>query len=176
MSFNGFGGLIIHGMVASEFGYLLRYLTVGKLERINEFEKIREEKDQILLAITNELGKSALRESEVFRISREDAIGNMNNLRVIIECICDYVDLCRSLDIELFPDENTDQRFTKILFLWIGGAIAIASAFSMILGAMDKESASTLLGVALGTLGGLVANIIQSTLSGRRKQKEKGHD
>jgi len=32
MTFDGFGGLVIHHLVVSEFGYLLRYLTDGKLE------------------------------------------------------------------------------------------------------------------------------------------------
>jgi hypothetical protein len=176
MSFNGFGGLVICDLVASEFGYLLRYLTDGELDRIGEFEKIREKKDQILSAIKDELEKPTLRESEALGVSRGTAISNMENLRCIIESICDYVDLCRSLDLEIYPDENPDQKFTKNLFLWIGGAVAVASIFSILLGVLDKQSASTMLGLVLGAVGGVIANVLQDYLSKRRKKKEESHD
>lgn len=176
MSFNGFGGLVICDLVASEFGYLLRYLTDGELDRIREFEKIREKKDQILAAIENELKKPVLRESEALGVSRETAVGNMKNLQCIIESICDYVDLCRSLDLEIYLNENSEQKFTRNLFLWIGGATAVASIFSVLLGVLDKKSASTMLGFVIGVVGGVIANVFQSYLSKRRKKKEESHD
>lgn len=176
MSFNGFGGLVICDLVASEFGYLLRYLTDGELDRIGEFENIRDKKDQILSAIKDELDKPVLRESEALGISREIAQSNMENLRCIVECICDYVDLCRSLDLEIYPDENPEQKFTKNLFLWIGGAVAVASIFFVLLGALDKQSVSTMLWFVVGVVGGVIANVLQGYLSKRRKKEGASHD
>jgi len=67
----GFGGLIIHSLVVSEFSYLLRYVTDNKIERFNDFHLIYKNKDEILNVIETEIKKEVLNESEVFGYSRE---------------------------------------------------------------------------------------------------------
>jgi hypothetical protein len=176
MSFNGFGGLVIHGLVASEFGYLLRYVTNGELEQVRDFEAIRAKKNQILSEIQTELMQPQLRESEVFRVSREVAAGNLENLRSIVECISDYVDLCRSLGLSLAPDAGVDQRFMTSLVIWAGGAMAIASLIGLLLDILGWQLNSTWILTAIGVLGGFAANLLQESLTTHCKNRGKHHD
>lgn len=90
INFNGFGGLVIDHLVVNEFSYLLRFLTDGKLESFNDFQKIYEEKSKILHNIELELAKENMKEEEAFHVSRATAEGNMRNLANIISKISEY--------------------------------------------------------------------------------------
>jgi hypothetical protein len=138
MLFKGGGNPVsINGLSATEYGYLLAMLTDNRLQQIivGEFEKIRDKKEDILTAINNELNKSVLREER--NIQKKDAVTNMERLRDNIECICDYVDLCRKLKLKIYPDKNfdekQDQEVTKKPFIWIGGMVgALVIAFILL--------------------------------------------
>ncbi len=105
MKFNGYGGLCIHSLVVSEFGYLLRYLTDGKVDSFDDFEKIVETTPLIHSSAKHELEKNVLKEEENLKISHELATRNIQKLLDIVECINKYVDLCKREEIPLIPDK-----------------------------------------------------------------------
>lgn len=173
MTFEGFGGLVIHHLVVSEFGYLLRYLTDGKLERFDDFQLINENKESILSAIDDELSKEVLRESEVFGYSREITEGNIKNLQKIIVTICSYVDLCRKLELDIDPKADNIE-FTKSLTTTAGGAMVAASLAVVLFGTLGDTVDENILAFIAGGLGGLVG-FLQGRVFGKSK-KERNHD
>lgn len=102
MSLQGYdGGLVIHHLMVSELGYLLRNVTDGRLERFDDFQTITQASPLILSAIQTEMEKPVLREQEAFKIDRESAQMNMQNLAKIVRCISDFVVLSRVLKLPL---------------------------------------------------------------------------
>lgn len=173
MSFEGYGGLVVHGLVVHEFGYLLRYLTKGKQDRLDDFRAIRENRDLILSAIKSELSKEVLRESEVFGCSRETTEGNILNLQKIVISICEYVDLCERLDLDIDP--NVDNiEFTKSLTTTAGGAMVAASFAVVLFGTLGDTLEKDLLAFIAGAVGGLVG-FLQGRVFGKKKEERK-HD
>lgn len=173
MRMEGFGGLIIHSLVVSEFSYLLRYVTDNKIERFNDFHLIYKNKDEILNVIETEIKKEVLNESEVFGYSREITEGNIKNLRKIIICICDYVDLCDSLNLELDPNQES-KDFTKNLSTTVGGAMLAASIAILLFGTLRDTVSSDVLAFIAGGIGGLIG-FFQDRLFGKKKGEGK-HD
>jgi hypothetical protein len=102
MTFNGYGGLSMHRLAVSEFGYLIRYLTGGKIESFSDFRVIVENKEVIDESIKKELSKDVLRESEVFGYSRETTEGNILRLQKIVNSICEYTALCDRLGVNIY--------------------------------------------------------------------------
>lgn len=102
MTFNGYGGLSMHRLAVSEFGYLIRYLTDGKIESFSDFRVIVENKEAIDESIKAELSKDILRESEVFGYSRETTEGNILRLQKIVNSICEYTALCDRLGVNIY--------------------------------------------------------------------------
>lgn len=173
MTFEGFGGLVIHNLVVSEFGYLIRYLTKGKIERFDDFDLINENKELIFSAIDEELSKEVLRESEVFGYSREITEGNIKNLQKIIVTICSYVDLCRKLELDLDP-KSDNIEFTKSLTTSAGGAMVAASLAVVLFGTLGEQIDKDIIAFIAGALGGLVG-FLQGRVFGKSK-KERNHD
>jgi len=173
MSMESFSGLIIHNLIVSEFSYLLRYLTDNRIERFNDFYLIHKNKNEILSAIEIELEKDVLKESEVFGYSREITEGNIKNLRAIIICICEYVDLCDSLNLELDPkQENKD--FTRNLSTTVGGAMLAVSLAVLLFGTLKDTVSNDVLAFIAGGIGGLIG-FFQDRLFGKKK-REDNHD
>ncbi|KAB7687681.1 hypothetical protein GBN24_14310 [Plesiomonas shigelloides] len=173
MTFEGFGGLVIHNLVVSEFGYLLRYLTKGKIERFDDFDLINENKELIFSAMHEELSKEVLRETEVFGYSREITEENINNLKEIIITICSYVDLCRKLELDLNPKTDSIE-FTKSLTTSAGGAMVAASLAVVLFGTLGDQIDKNILAFIAGALGGVVG-FLQGRVFGKSK-KERDHD
>lgn len=83
-------GFSIDGLVVREFGYLLRAtVPIAELSLLNP-SSISSQKALIVGAIQNELNKPILLEEQ--RVPHETAVGNMNNLMVIVQRICDLED------------------------------------------------------------------------------------
>lgn len=102
MDFNGYGGLNIHRLVVSEFGYLLRYLTGGEIDSFSDFRVIAENKLAIEDNIKKELARDVLHESEVFGYSRDTTEGNILRLQKIVNSICEYTVLCDELGVDIY--------------------------------------------------------------------------
>ena len=109
MTFQGYGGLVIHNLVVYEFGYLIRYLTDKKVGYFKDFSLIVNEKNMIDEAIKEELSKDVLRESEAFGYSREITEGNITNLEKIVDTIVDYVNLCDDLGVDPYGIHGLEQ-------------------------------------------------------------------
>ncbi|QXQ20684.1 hypothetical protein [Pseudomonas tolaasii] len=109
MNFAGYGGLNIHRQVVREYGYLLRYITEGKLDTFQDFRAIRDSHVDIIKSIDQELAKPLLRESEVYGYSRQTAEGNLIRLKALIATITEYTNLCETLGINLY-DPNSAGR------------------------------------------------------------------
>ena len=102
INFNGYGGLNIHRQVVREYGYLLRYVTEGKLDTFEDFQGIRDHQAAIVENIDRELAKPMLRESEVFGYSRQTAEGNLLRMKALVETIALYTALCETLGIDIY--------------------------------------------------------------------------
>lgn len=174
MTFHGFGGLVVNELVANEFGYLLRYLTDGKLDSFSDLRKICGNRELILDAIDVELAKELPRESEVFHYPREIAEGNLLNLRVIVETTCEYVDLCDRyrFGIHEFLDEK-DGPFQKLSSA-MGGAIVAASLAALLFNLLDGTFERDSLALLAGLAGGLGATILTHFI--RHRKEEVTHD
>jgi len=107
INFAGYGGLNIHRQVVKEYGYLLRYITDGKLDTFQDFRAIRDSHVDIIKSIDQELAKPLLRESEVYGYSRQTAEGNLVRLKALISTITEYTDLCETLGIDLYDTNST---------------------------------------------------------------------
>lgn len=102
MDFKGYGGLNMHRLAVSEFGYLIRYLTDGKIDSFSDLRVIAENKIVIEESIEKELSRDVLRESEVFGYSREITEGNILRLQTIVNSICEYTVLCDKLGVNIY--------------------------------------------------------------------------
>ena len=102
MDFKGYGGLNMHRLAVSDFGYLIRYMTDGKIDSFSDLRAISENKMAIEEAIEQELSRDVLRESEVFGYSREIAEGNILRLQKIVNSICEYTALCDKLGVNIY--------------------------------------------------------------------------
>lgn len=96
-------GLVVDGLLVSEFGYLLRYVTSGKHESFKNFESIADDFGAIDVAIVIEMAKATPREAEVNFTSPEGARRNLENMRYIISAINEYVTLAKELELPLNP-------------------------------------------------------------------------
>lgn len=101
---NGAYGFSVNGLLVREFGYLLRYVTNGKHDSFENFEEIANDFVAIDGAIVNEIGKPTPREEEVNFTSHEGAVQNLKNLRYIVRCISEYVDLAKELGLPTNPE------------------------------------------------------------------------
>jgi hypothetical protein len=102
IKFNGFGGLNINRQVVSEYGYLVRILTEGRLETLYDFRDIFNHGGLLRENIKQELSRDVLRESEAFGYSRQTTEGNILRLQGLVETIIQYVALCDQYQID--PD------------------------------------------------------------------------
>jgi hypothetical protein len=102
IKFNGFGGLNVNREVVSEYGYLVRMLTEGRLETLYEFREVFNHAELLREKIKLELSRDVLRESEVFGYSRQTTEGNILRLQGLVETIIHYVALCDQYQID--PD------------------------------------------------------------------------
>ena len=77
-----------------EFGYLIRMISNGQYESIDEttIKDIANDSTNLITEINNELSKKTLTEQERLNISRTTAVANMNNLKNIITSIEKYVE------------------------------------------------------------------------------------
>lgn len=96
-------GFVVDGLLVSEFGYLLRYVTSGKHDSFTNFEAIANDYVAIDGAIVTEMAKPIPREAEVNFTTPEGARRNLENLRYIIKAIAEYVSLAAKLDLPLNP-------------------------------------------------------------------------
>lgn len=89
--------------LVSEFGYLLRAYTGGKHDGFHSFEAIASDYAAIDRTLVDELTKDVPLECERLHVARSTAVGNLKNLRLIVRCIAEYVDLVRQLDLLRLP-------------------------------------------------------------------------
>jgi len=82
-----------------EFGYLVRMLSKGKYNRISEdtLNGIAQDANLLIQEIDIELAKDTLTEQASLKISRETAVSNLNNLKVIITNIRKYIDCINNI-------------------------------------------------------------------------------
>lgn len=92
---NGSYGFSVNGVLVSEFGYLLRYVSDGKHETFNNFEALADDFVSINGAIVLEMRKPVPREMEVNFTTRDGALTNLENLQTIVRSITKYVELAR---------------------------------------------------------------------------------
>jgi hypothetical protein len=100
---NGCLGFTVNGLLVREFGYLLSYVTNNKHDSFVDFEEIANDFVAIDSAIVIETRKPVPREEEVHFTSHEGAIQNLKNLRYIVFCIKEYVDLAKELGLPTNP-------------------------------------------------------------------------
>lgn len=99
---NGDMGFSVAGNLVSDFGYLLRYLTKGRLDSFENFERIAANSKSIYSAIAGELARPIPQEAETLTTAK-GARSNLNDLRFIVEAITAYVELAKSLELPLNP-------------------------------------------------------------------------
>ena len=90
-------GFCVNGLVVSEFGYLIRYVTDGKHDSFEDLEVIADDFVFINGAIISEMNRPVLREEEVNFTTHQGAIQNLKNLQYIVNSIAKYVDLAKAL-------------------------------------------------------------------------------
>ncbi len=96
-------GFVADGLLVSEFGYLLRYVTSDKHESFKSFEAIADDFVAIDGAIVIEMSKATPKEAEVNFTSPEGARRNLENMRYIVRAITEYVALAKKLELPLNP-------------------------------------------------------------------------
>jgi hypothetical protein len=108
INFNGYGGgLSIDGLVVREFGYLLNYISGKTISNFYDLDKIYQNKDMLLANIDKECDKNVLKEEDHLNISHETAVYNQKNLKNIIIKICDFIDICKSLNLDYIEVKNS---------------------------------------------------------------------
>ena len=108
INFNGYGGgLNIDGLVVKEFGYLLNYISGGTISNFYDLDKIYQNKGMLLANIDKECVKDILKEEDHLNISHETAVYNQNNLKNIIIKICDFIDICKNLNLNYIEIQNS---------------------------------------------------------------------
>lgn len=91
--------LSIGGLLVSEFGYLLRHYSNGKLKSFDNFFSVYEIKDNLLRNIDSDFESDSPREFESGMVGKETALGNLRNLKGIILAISEYTETCIANDI-----------------------------------------------------------------------------
>lgn len=91
--------------IASEFGYLIRYITEdlpgGAIDAFDDYERIANHFSYIDSRIVLELQSDSPRETRL--TSLETARANLRNLRLIVKCLSAYVDMARTVGLPLNP-------------------------------------------------------------------------
>lgn len=82
--------ITVNGLLISEFGYLLRYYSNGKLDHFDNLQAIAESSNNLIAAIDAELMADETREQQNLGVSRSTAIANLGNLRSIILTLTAY--------------------------------------------------------------------------------------
>ncbi|KIP18467.1 hypothetical protein KY49_3598 [Burkholderia sp. MSHR3999] len=96
-------GFVVDGLLVSEFGYLLRYVTSGKHDSFKNFEAIADDYAAIDGAIFKEMSKAVPKEAEVNFTSPDGARRNLENMRYIVKAITEYVALAKTLELPINP-------------------------------------------------------------------------
>lgn len=96
-----FSYMTIKKNVISEYGYLLNYVSNGKVETFDDLNKVLENKEIILKNIDDELSKAVLVEGAYYNISNESARTNMEDLKTIILTILNLKEYAKTLNLSL---------------------------------------------------------------------------
>ena len=96
-----FSYMTIKKNVISEYGYLLNYVSNGKVETFDDLDKVLENKEIILKNIDDELSKAVLVEGAYYNISNESARTNMEDLKTIILTILNLKEYAKTLNLSL---------------------------------------------------------------------------
>ena len=96
-----FSYMTIKKNMISEYGYLLNYVSNGKVETFDDLDKVLENKEVILKNIDDELSKKVLREEANLNISNESAKTNMEDLKTIILTILNLKEYAKTLNLSL---------------------------------------------------------------------------
>lgn len=96
-----FSYITIKKNMISEYGYLLNYVSNGKVETFDDLDKVLENKEVILKNIDDELSKKVLREEANLNISNESAKTNMEDLKTIILTILNLKEYAKTLNLSL---------------------------------------------------------------------------
>lgn len=96
-----FSYMTIKKNMISEYGYLLNYVSNGKVETFGDLDKVLENKEVILKNIDDELSKKVLREEANLNISNESAKTNMEDLKTIILTISNLKEYAKTLNLSL---------------------------------------------------------------------------
>ncbi|WP_228894789.1 hypothetical protein [Pseudoduganella aquatica] len=89
----GHGGLCINGNLVHEFTYLLRYISEGQFQSMEDHHAIHSNIVQLRAHFSHELAKPLMREEDVFGVGRATAEANLQNLRRICEVISKRMEL-----------------------------------------------------------------------------------
>lgn len=89
--------LVIHGLLVSEFGYLLRHYSGGELDSFSNLSTVTAHANTVLLAM--EADYENPRESQVL-CDLKTAQANLDNLRGIMGAILAYVRECGRLGLD----------------------------------------------------------------------------
>ncbi len=108
IDFEGWGGLNINNLLVSEFNYLFQYILskqdlLDKELRIyfeENFEIISENIDHLTKLIDEEMNLDVLREESHFKISHEQAVYNMENMKGILISIHNWTTYKKENNIE----------------------------------------------------------------------------
>lgn len=91
--------------IVSEYGYLLRYITVslpgGAMDDFHDYQRISHNFSHIDAHIVSELQSDSPREAR--RVSLETARGNLRNLRLIVQCLSAYVEMALAVGLPPNP-------------------------------------------------------------------------
>lgn len=96
-----FSYMTIKKNMISEYGYLLNYVSNGKVETFDDLDKVLENKEVILKNIDDELSKAVLVEGAYYNISNENARTNMEDLKTIILTISNLKEYAKTLNLSL---------------------------------------------------------------------------
>lgn len=96
-----FSYMTIKKNIISEYGYLLNYVSNGKVETFDDLNKVLKNKEVILKNIDDELSKAVLVEGAYYNISNESAKTNMQDLKTIILTISNLKEYAKTLNLSL---------------------------------------------------------------------------
>lgn len=96
-----FSYMTIKKNIISEYGYLLNYVSNGKVETFDDLDKVLKNKEVILKNIDDELSKAVLVEGAYYNISNESARTNMEDLKTIILTILNLKEYAKTLNLSL---------------------------------------------------------------------------
>lgn len=96
-----FSYMTIKKNAISEYGYLLNYVSNGKVKTFDDLDKVLENKEIILKNIDDELSKAVLVEEAYYNISNKSARINMEDLKTIILTISNLKEYAKTLNLSL---------------------------------------------------------------------------